>query len=122
MEVVPPHHQRAGDDVGMAVQIFRHRVGGDVEAELQRPLEEGRREGVVADRDHAAARADLRQRGEVADLEHRIRRRLHPEQLGVRAHRALDRVRIGHVDERLLDPQPLEDLVREPERAAVQVV
>ena len=49
VQIVAAQHQGAGHHVAVAVQVFRHRVRHDVEAELQRALEEGRGEGVVAD-------------------------------------------------------------------------
>ena len=47
--------QRAADDVGVAVQVLRHRVRDDVGAELERALEVRRHERVVDAR--AARRA-----------------------------------------------------------------
>ena len=41
---------RAADDVRMAVQVLGGRVHDDVEAVLERPLDPGRGEGVVAHR------------------------------------------------------------------------
>src|SRR6478672_10880022 len=43
--------REAADDVGMAAEIFRRRMDDDVRAELQRALEERRRERVVDDED-----------------------------------------------------------------------
>ena len=40
--------QRAADDVGVAAEVLGHAVQHDVEAQLERPLQVGRREGVVA--------------------------------------------------------------------------
>ena len=44
---------RAADHVGVAVQVLGGGVADQVDAQLERPLEEGGREGVV---DHAASR------------------------------------------------------------------
>ena len=50
----------AADHVAMTVQILRRRVKDDVGAELERPLEVRRREGVVDDQQRAAAVRDVR--------------------------------------------------------------
>ena len=122
VQVVAAQHERSGDHVAVAVQVLGHRVRDDVDAELQRPLEVRSREGVVADGDHVALAGDVSQRGKVADLQHRIGGRLHPEQLRVRPEGALHRAGVGHVDVGLFDSEPLEHLVGEPEGSAVEIV
>src|SRR5438067_6040591 len=122
VQVVAAQHERPGHHVAVSVQVLGHRVRDDVDAELQRSLEIRSREGVVADGDHLALAGDVGQRGEVADLQHRIGGRLHPEQLLVRPERALHRAGVGHVDVGLLDPETLEYLVGEPEGPAVEIV
>ena len=76
---VVAHDRGAADDVGMAADVFGHRMDDDVEAELQRPLHRGRSEGIVGDRDQAALSADLGDRREVGDAQQRIAGRLDPD-------------------------------------------
>ena len=52
--------QRAADDVGVAAEVLRQRVQHEVRAELERPLQERRRERVVDDDELAARVRDLR--------------------------------------------------------------
>ena len=59
-ERVVARHDRAADDVGVAVQVLRRRVHDDRRAELERPLEHRRRERVVDGERDAARRARSR--------------------------------------------------------------
>ena len=59
-EVVVAQHGDAADHVAVSVQILRRRVVDDVRAELERPLEERRREGVVDDQERVGPVRDLR--------------------------------------------------------------
>ena len=97
-------------------------MGDEVETEIERPLEERRGESVVADRDDLAAAADLRHLCEVDDLQHRVGRRLGPQELRRRPDRRLDPLRVCHVDEGEFDPEALEDLVGDAEGPPVEVV
>ena len=58
-EVVVVHDGDAADHVGVAVQVLGRGVVDDVGAEVERPLEEGRREGVVDEEQRVAAMRDL---------------------------------------------------------------
>ena len=60
--------------------------------------------------------------GDVDHLQRRVGRRLDPDQLACRAHRGGDRVEVGLVDHRVLEPPAREHLVDEPVGAAVEVV
>ena len=74
--------QRAADDVGVAVQVLRHRVRDDVGAELERPLEVRRHERVVDGEQRC--RVGLQtcgDRRDVDELQHRVGRRLDPHEL-----------------------------------------
>ena len=51
---ISAHHQHAVDDVRVAAEILGARVHDQVEAELERPLQVGSREGVVGGRENAA--------------------------------------------------------------------
>jgi len=61
----------AADDIGMTADIFGHRMDDDVEAELQRPLHDGRSESVVGDRDERAS-GRSRRLPRVGDAQQRI--------------------------------------------------
>ena len=65
---------------------------------------------------------DVRHRGDVGDAQQRVGRRLAPDDPGGRPQRRAQRVDVGEVHRRVLDPPRREDLVDEPERAAVGVV
>ena len=77
----------AEDRVRVPAEVLGRRVEHDVGAELERPLEGGRREGVVDD-DQRRRLARLRRavadgrgrRRDVGDLEQRVRRRLEPDE------------------------------------------
>ena len=116
-------HHRAAHDVRVAVEVLRRRVNRQRGAERERPLEHRRRERVV-DRQQDAARAgDGRDGGDVEDLEHRVARRLHPDEARGRAACAcVDAARVAHVEVGRLDAELREHLVEDAERAAVHVV
>ena len=87
----------AEQHVAVAGEVLGHRVHDDVGAELERSLQQRRREGVVHDREHAALAGRRQQGRQVGDLEQRVGRRLEPEQVGAvegREHRA----GVGDVD------------------------
>ena len=76
----------AADHVGVAVEVLGRRVHDDVEAELERALHPGAREGVVGHGDEAARRArSAAIAREVGQLEQRIGRRLDPDHAACRA-------------------------------------
>ena len=84
----------AEQDVGVPGEVLRHRVHDDVGAELERPLQQRRRERVVHRQQRAAARGPPRPARQVGDLEQRVRRRLEPEQVGA-VQRGGDGVGVG---------------------------
>ena len=91
--------QRAGDDVAVAVEILRRRMRDHVDAERDRRLVQRRCVAVVAQRADAARTRQLRDRGQILQLErHRVRAFEH-DQLRLRRQRALDVGDIGAVDE-----------------------
>ena len=79
------HDHGAADGRVVAVEVLRRAVHGDVRAELERPLEVRRQERVVDGVRDAALARDLRDRGDVGQLERRVGRRLGEDQLRVRA-------------------------------------
>ena len=92
--------KRAGDDVGMAVEIFGRRMHDDVGAERERTREDRRRHGGVDAQDRVGGVRDLGDRGDVGDGPERIARRLDPEQSGLAGpHRGAHGVEIGGLDE-----------------------
>ncbi len=112
----------AAHHVGVPAQVLGGRVHHDVRAEFQRLLQVWRGEGVVHDQLRARVAGNLRQGGDVTDVEQRIGGRLDPDQLGVRLDRRPHCVHIGHWGGGVLDSPAGKHLVHQPERAAVGVV
>ena len=110
------------DHVAVAVEVFRGRVIDDVRAQLERPLEIGRRERVVDDEQRAAVMRDLRHRRDVGETHQRIGRRLDEHESRFGSHRVGDALRIARVDVCKRQREVLEDLVEQPEGAAVHVL
>ena len=95
----------------------------DVDAEFQRPLQIGAAEGVVGDRDQAAAPGKRGDAFEVDDAQQRVGRRLDPQHFRLRPDRRLDGGKVGEVDEADLQPgRALAHPFEQPERAAIDVV
>ena len=122
-ERVVAREHRAADDVAVAVQVLRRRVDDDVGAELEGALEVRRRNVLSTTISTPCALADLRDGGEVGELERRVRRRLDPDELRLLARSPSRRssrrsCRTGVNDE----AAALEHLVEDAERAAVDVV
>ena len=67
------------DDVRVSTEVLGRRVHHDVRAELQRPLQIGRRKGVVDDEERAGRMRCVRRLLDVDDVQQRIRRRLDPD-------------------------------------------
>ena len=65
---------------------------------------------------------DVGDRGDVGDAQQRVGRRLAPDDAGGRPHRRAQGVDVAEVDRGVLDAPRREDLVDQPERAAVGVV
>ena len=106
----------------MAAEVLRRRVDDDVGAELQRLLQVRRGEGVVDDDQRAGRVRRLGHRADVDDVQHRVRRRLEPDDP-----RPLVEV-VGDVRVQLLRGNPRErvalrlvDLREHPVDAAVDV-
>ena len=78
--VVGRASQRAGDHVGVTVQVLGRRVHDEVGAQCQRPRQHRRRHGRVDGEPGAGAVRDLGRGGDVGDLPQRVGRRLQPDQ------------------------------------------
>ena len=78
--VVARGRERAGDHVGVAVQVLGRRVHDDLRAELERTRQHRRRRGRIDGDDGADLARDRARRGDVGDVPRRIRRRLDPDQ------------------------------------------
>src|SRR6266513_2922919 len=110
----------AADHVGMAVQVLRRRVHDDVEAVLERTLEVGRGEGVVAHREQAALARDRRHRLQVDELKKGIGRAFDPDHAGVRSDRLFQLFDPGQIHEARLQPgAALPHFFKDPVAAAV---
>ncbi len=94
------HHRGAADQVGMPAHIFRHRMDDDVNAEFNRPLHGGRREGVVGHGQDAALLRNLRDGIEIGHFQQRVAGRLDPDHFRLRRDGGLNRRRIRSIDMR----------------------
>jgi len=103
VEVVVAHDDRTHLDVGMAGEVLRRGVDDEVDAVLERALEQGSGEGVVDHDVGAGFVGGSGDRRDVGDLERRVGRRLQPHQCSVGA-RGDHGLGVGDVDE--LDPHP----------------
>jgi hypothetical protein len=72
--------EEAADHVRVPAEVLRRRVEHDVGADLERVLEVRRREGVVDDDDRAGRVGRVGDRAQIEDVQHRVRRRLEPDE------------------------------------------
>src|SRR6059058_889183 len=121
-EVVGVHDHHSADHVAVAVQVFGGRVKHDVGAQLERPLEAGRREGVVHDAPRVGVMRDLAHGLEVAQPHHRVGRRLGVDQPGAGRHGRGDVAGVSSIHEAEFQPVPGPDMGHLPVRAAVHVL
>src|SRR5205809_3086500 len=117
------HDNDAANHIGMAIEIFRRGMNDHIESEFERPLDPGSGESVIGDRDRIVGACDFRHCFQVAQLQERIARRLHPNHPGVWPHFLFDSFRIAHVDEREIKvggapPHPL----KKPEGTAIEII
>src|SRR3954466_7212455 len=110
----------ACDQIAMPVEVLRRAVEDEVEAQRDRPETERRGEGVVDEGDQVVRPGEARRSLEVADVEERVRQRLHVDRPRVRAQVLLPgRDRVA-VDEGGLDSQPDEVAGEEVVGAAIE--
>ena len=114
-------HQDAAHAVAVAVQVLRRRVHHDVRALFQRPLEVRRREGVVHHDGRADAVRRFRERGEVGDPQHRVRRRLDEEERRAPVEFAQGRGGVARVHPDEVQSPAAQHLFAEPVGAPVTV-
>ena len=115
-------HDSTAQNIGVPAKILRRRVGDDVGAERERVLQIGRCEGVVDDDENTGCMADLGEGRNVADLHHRIARRLNPEHLGGRRDGGPNGGEIGHIHGVEADAPRHEHPVHQAMGATVDVV
>ena len=106
----------------MAAQVLGRAVVHDVGAQLQRPLAVRAGEGVVDRHDDVALVRQLRDGGDVDQLQQRIGRALEPDQPGAVLDGGFDVLDARRVDEREAQADALEHAVEQAKRAAVDVV
>ena len=114
-------HEEACDDVVVSAQVFRAAVQHDVRAERQGLLEMRREEGIVDGEQGAVFVRERRERRDVRDLHHRVRRGLNEDELRLRAHTLADECEVAHVDVFEGDAVARKDFFGETHRAAVEV-
>ncbi len=101
----------AAQRAALAVDIFGRRMHHDVGAELERPLQARRREGIV---DHKPRAPFVRDGGDgfqVDDGERRVRRRLQEQHLGFGAHRLRPLIDVAAIDQRAGDAEARQDFL-----------
>jgi len=111
----------ASDDVRVPGQVFCRRVKDEIGAELKRPLENRRCEGVVDQTESAVAVGDFCRRPDVGDPQKRIGRRLDPDKPGAPSHGALDLSDLGSFDEGKCEPEVFQHCPEESVGTAVNV-
>ncbi len=116
-------HRDAGDEIGVAVEIFRRRMNDDIEAQFERALNPRARERVVRHRERTVFVREARDDFEIGEFEQRIARRFDPHHFRLRLQRVEQIFRIREIDEceievRRVAPHSLE----QAKRAAVKIV
>ena len=91
-------------------------------AEGEGLLEVGRGEGIVDDQLGAGSMGDFGDGRDVSDVEQRVGGCLDPDRLGRRCHGGLDRVQVVDSSGRVGQSPLAENLVDQPERAAIGVI
>ncbi len=120
---VGAHDRSAAEGVGVPVQVLCRRMHDDVAAEFQRPLNERRRESIVADREQAVAPGEIGHRPQINQFQQRVGRCLYPDEARVRPDRTLERRAVRQIDERHLVPgRTLAHVLEDPVAASVQVM
>ena len=74
-------HEGATDHIGVAAHVLGRRMHDDVRAQLERALQNRRREGVVHDQQAPHLVRESRDGSNVRDQQERVRGRLHPHDL-----------------------------------------
>ena len=115
-------HDRAADDVGVAVEILRRRMHDDVGAERDRLLQRRRQKRVVDDDERADLVGEARHRGDVDDAQQRIARRFDPDDLRLAGERRGERDGVVEIDDRAAVQAALGLVDEQAIAAAVAVV
>ena len=112
---------RAAEHVAVAGQKLGEAMHHQVGAQLERPHQHGRGEGVIHHEGNAGRARDCSQPVDGPDAEQRVRHGLHQQAARLaRGHGPLDRGEIADIDVGHLDPQRLEYLVEQTDGGAVQ--
>lgn len=110
----------ATERVPVAVDVFRQAFDDDVRTQIRRSHIERRIERVVHAQQCAGIVRELRDRGDIGDLQRGVRGCLDVDELRVRAYRARHGIGVGRIDDRRLDAVFLrQDLVEQPVRGDV---
>ena len=112
----------AAQRAALAVDVLGGRIDDDVGAHLQRPLQHRRGEHVVDDEAGAGPMGQLRDPGQVDDLQGRVGRRFQEHAGRLAAERRFPLAEVGAIDELRLDAvagqQLGDDVVARPEQGA----
>ncbi len=110
----------AADARAVAADELRGAINRDVDAVVERPQQDRRQHRIVANDRQAVLVGHVGNRLEIQNVVLGVGHRLDVNGPRVRLHGPGDALRIGGVDEGDLDPQPLEGLGEERDRAAVE--
>ena len=121
-QVLAVGHDHAADHVRVPGQVLGGRVDHHVDAEAERLLEVGAREGVVADGEPSVPAGDGGHRLEVDELQRGVGRGLDPDAARPSGRRAGEVGRVGQVGVGEVEPVVAQDPLEQAEGAAVHVV
>src|SRR5581483_3580965 len=76
--VVDLADENSAEHIAMAAEIFRGRMQDDIDAEVERALDD-RRPGIVANANRISGVSHFRDRSKIDNLQERIRRRFRPD-------------------------------------------
>ena len=116
----PVAQDRAAEAAALPVDVLGRGVHHQIGAELERPLQDRRREHVVDDHPGAGPMRQLGDGGDVDQLERRIARGFEQDEARRRRQRRRPLVEIGAVDQRHLDPEAGQDLAQDVAAGAEQ--
>ena len=112
---------RAANNVGVSADVLRRRMQYQICAEIQRPLEVRRCEGVIDQTERAVPVRDFRRSPDIGDAQQRIGGRLDPQESGSPRDRPFNGPEVGRFDKRKRQAEVFEHSLEEPIGAAVNV-
>lgn len=112
----------AARKIRVSADVFRGGVHDEIDAVIERPLENGRRERRVAGSHDVAGPGERGDRGEIGDLERGVGRRFDPDETRGGANSSLDGGEVGEIDGRRFESGFGEDFAEKFADAVVDLV